>query len=240
MPRLPTLGLLAPIVAGALSLSTAADAQEFQVGAQQPPQPQMAPPPQGGVVVQQPQYAPPVYQPQPVYQQPAPVYQQPVYPQPVYQQPQPIYVQQQPPPMAPPPSQGPRVIKNWEGGPIPAGYHEESHVRLGLVIGGAVLFGTTYLFTTMGAAISSDAGNPVNALYVPVFGPFIQAGQTSTSTGAFFYALDGLVQAGGVTMFALGIALPKHELVRNDFGVNWSIKPLFGKNQSGMGLVGTF
>ena len=97
-----------------------------------------------------------------------------------------------------------------------------------------------YLLTTLGAAISSDAGNPVNALYVPVFGPFIQAGQTSTSTGAFFYAIDGLVQAGGITMFVLGLAMPKRELVRNELGIEWSLQPILGRSETGMGLVGKF
>jgi hypothetical protein len=251
MPRPRTLSLLASVVTGAACLTALcarADAQEVQVVPQQPQmapqqmqpqmqqpqmqqmqpqqmQPQLAPlPPQQAptIIIQQQPYAPPVYQGQP------PVYQ--TAPQPYYQpQPQP-----QPAPV------GPRIIKNWEDGPIPAGYHEETHARAGLVIAGACLFGTFYLFTAMGAAISNDAGNPANSLYVPVFGPFIQAAQSSSSTGAFFLAFDGIVQAGGVTMFALGFALPKKQLVRNDFGIEWSVKPLVARDQQGLGLVGRF
>ncbi len=234
MPNLRALRVAPVLAVCTLGLSATADAQEVLVGP--PPQmaPPQAPPPQLAPIPQQQPYPQPYAQPYPQQpypqQQPyqAPMYQAPVYGQPYYQ-----------PPGQPTPAT-PRVIHSWDGGPIPPGYHEESHARLGLVITGACLFGTFYLFTSMAAAISNDEGSSVNALYVPVFGPFIQAGETSTSTGAFFLALDGLVQAGGVTMFALGLAMPKKELVRNDLGVQWSLKPMIGRNQTGMGVVGSF
>ena len=104
---------------------------------------------------QQPQQPYVVQQPQPVYvqQQPQPYVQQ--QPQPYVvqqQQPQPVYVQQQQ--YAP---QGPRVIRNYdEGAPIPPGYHPETRARLGLVVGGAALFGVFYLFTAIGAGAAIE------------------------------------------------------------------------------------
>jgi hypothetical protein len=177
-------------------------------------------------------------------QYPAPVYQQPVYPQqPGYPQPgQPYYVVQGPP-QAPPSTgpTGPRVITSWdESQPIPPGYRTEERMRKGLVIGGAVTFGTMYLLTALGAAICSDAGGTCGALYVPAIGPFIQMGQSSTATGGFFLALDGVVQLGGVAMLIAGIAAPKTVLVRNDVGFELHFAPIISRDHTGMGLVGRF
>jgi hypothetical protein len=164
-----------------------------------------------------------------------------VYQQPGYAPQQPIYVQQQP--QVP---QGPRIIKDWDSGqPIPPGYHEEEHARKGLIIGGAVLFGTTYLLSAVTAAAYSDAnignGGTATALYVPGVGPFIEIGQVSSATGSLFLALDGICQLGGITMFALGLAYPNKELVRNDFGgIHLHLAPIVARDKQGMGLVGTF
>src|SRR5690349_4987127 len=51
---------------------------------------------------------------------------------------------------------GPREISEYEeGDPIPPGYHAESKVRKGLVIGGAVTFGVMYILSVLvGAAIN--------------------------------------------------------------------------------------
>lgn len=139
---------------------------------------------------------------------------------------------------------GPPRLVDWEPGePIPAGYHPITRKRTGLVVGGAVTFGATYLFTALGGAIASDTGSDRAALLmIPVVGPFAMVGDGSGATGSFGLVLNGLTQAAGVTMFALGFALPKTVLVRDDLAkVEVSPVPMsFGPQSGGVGLVGRF
>ncbi len=119
---------------------------------------------------------------------------------------------------------GPREIKDWdETQPIPPGYHASSHIRTGMVVGGAVLFASLWLISVLTASIWSDSNPGVSngdaSLYVPVAGPFLQwagEGQGSTATGNVFLAIDGIGQAAGVAMFIYGLASPRTMLVRND------------------------
>jgi len=229
MLRTRPLLAVAPVVAACL-LGSAASAHAQQGAPAPAPAPapvQVVPQPQT-VIIQQPY--------------PAPMYQAPVYPPQGYPQAQPYYAPQPGTPGAP---TGPRVIHDWDDSqPAPAGYHQESHVRKGLVIGGAVTFGVTYFFSALAASITADANsgntNPAAALWVPALGPFIQMTHGGSATGNFFLALDGLAQVGGVTMFAIGIASPKTELVRNDFGLDLRLAPIVAKDQSGMALIGRF
>ena len=142
---------------------------------------------------------------------------------------------------------GPRIIRDYqEGEPIPPGYHEETRVRTGLIVGGAVTFGVLYLISLLVAAGGSDiskaehSSNPVAALYVPCFGPFIQMASTSSSTANIFLAIDGIAQTGGAAMLIGGIVAPKTVLVRNDLG-QIHVAPLrVGRDGMGLGLSGTF
>jgi hypothetical protein len=206
------------------------------------------------VIVQgqpQPQPLPPGYAPAPVY---APGYGPPPgpgYTTPIYQQTQPSYVPQS---VA---FSGPRVINDWsEGEPIPPGYHESTRIRKGLVIGGAVTFGAMYLFTALAASVVIAAddtacngcgGSGAGTLLVPAVGPFIYMAHSGNSAlGNFWLAFDGVVQVGGIAMFAIGIAAPKTVLVRNDLGSNsnngfhLAIAPLVTPSHQGAGLIGTF
>jgi len=152
---------------------------------------------------------------------------------------------------------GPREIKDWsEGDPIPPGYHPRTKIRTGLVVGGAVTFGTVYLLNVLGAAASLDACKVYNSvttkpncsdasfLFIPVAGPFIQMSRTGDSAGvSALLVLDGVAQAAGVLMFIGGLAWQKTTLVRNDLGSNTApakptISPYF--SGSGAGVVGTF
>ena len=147
---------------------------------------------------------------------------------------------------------GPRVIKDWEEGePVPPGYHPVTRIRKGLVVGGAVTFGAVYLINVFAAALSHDACNAVagsrcsgalTPLYIPIAGPFVQLGSSSTASGSFALVLDGLLQAGGVAMLIAGIAAPKTMLIRNDLA-KIELKPTpmtFGKTGAGFGFKGTF
>jgi len=151
---------------------------------------------------------------------------------------------------------GPRRITDWEEGePIPPGYHPVSRIRKGLVIGGAVTFGVSYLLTALSGAAISDIGHATGStgasksgklLLIPIGGPFAVL-STGSTFGDFFCVLDGLVQAGGVAMFIAGLAAPKTVLVRNDLALvktpKLELTPMpmtFGQNSAGFGFVGKF
>lgn len=138
----------------------------------------------------------------------------------------------------------PQRVLDWEDGePIPAGYHSVKRKRKGLIIGGALTFGITYLLTALGGAIAADAGGGRGAvLMLPVFGPFGAMGKEAGATGSFLLVLDSLAQAAGITMFSLGMVKPKTTLVRDDLS-KIEVRPApmtFGANGAGFGLVGRF
>lgn len=143
---------------------------------------------------------------------------------------------------------GPRVIKDYEEGePIPPGYHAESRVRTGLVVGGAVTFGVLYLISALTGAAINDVNKATSSnndsgdfLFVPVAGPFLQMTKTESSTGNVFLAIDGIAQAAGATMLIVGLTSPKTVLVRNDLGQVQLMPMRMGKDGTGLGLVGTF
>jgi hypothetical protein len=142
---------------------------------------------------------------------------------------------------------GPRIIKDYEEGePIPPGYHAESRVRTGLVVGGAVTFGVMYLLSVLVGAAISDANKlsggkeSGDLLYVPVAGPFLQMTKTESSSGNVTLAIDGIAQAAGATMLIVGITSPKTVLVRNDLGEVRVMPMRMGDKGGGLGLVGTF
>jgi hypothetical protein len=139
---------------------------------------------------------------------------------------------------------GPKVMEYEEGDPIPAGYHLETRTRRGLIVGGAVTFGTTYLLTVLTGLIAESVnratggdGRSVAPLYIPVAGPFIALDtMNAEGAGVFVLVLDGLAQAGGVAMLFSGIAFPALKLVRNDVAL--SVHPLIGGGTVGLGVHG--
>jgi hypothetical protein len=153
--------------------------------------------------------------------------------------PQPTYVITPSIPLA-----SPQRLADWEEGePIPAGYHAVKRRRKGLLIGGALTFGITYLVTALGGAIAADAGGGRGAaLIAPVFGPFAMLGKDVGATGSFLLVLDSLAQAAGITMFSIGMAKPSAVLVRDDLA-KIEVRPApmtFGASGAGFGLVGRF
>lgn len=166
------------------------------------------------------------------------------YTAPLYQHTQPTYVPQS---VA---MSGPHELRDWdEGEPIPAGYHPVERLRKGLIIGGAVTFGSLYLISLFVAAAGSDSTEPGQsnteaAMWIPVAGPFVQMAHTDSATGNLFLAIDGLAQAAGVTMLAFGLFSPTKVLIRNDLAgknaLKLSVAPILAKNMSGFGLTGSF
>jgi hypothetical protein len=143
---------------------------------------------------------------------------------------------------------GPRIIRDYEDGDqIPPGYHAESRIRTGLVVGGAVTFGVLYLLSVLVGAAISDTNKAFNNskdngdfLFVPVAGPFLQMTKTDSSSGNVTLAIDGIAQAAGATMFIVGVTSPKTILVRNDLAEVHVMPMKMGTNGGGLGLVGTF
>ena len=138
--------------------------------------------------------------------------------------------------------QSPKSIDLEEGQAIPEGYHKATKPRLGLVIGGSVLFGVTWLTSVATGAIGAGFGwSQGDLLLIPVAGPFALL-PGSTATGAFFLVLDGLSQAGGIAMLVAGLAAPKTVALRNDLSkLQLMPTPMtFGRNSGGFGFVGKF
>ena len=142
---------------------------------------------------------------------------------------------------------GPREIGSYEEGDrVPSGYHTETRVRRGLIVGGAVTFGVLYLFSVLAAAQGADeAGahgtNRQEGLYAPVVGPFIPLATAETSTGKAFLFIDGLGQVAGAAMLIGGLTSTKTVLVRNDLGSAPQLVPMrVGKDGMGFGLSGSF
>lgn len=139
---------------------------------------------------------------------------------------------------------GPRVIRDYEDGDrLPPGYHAETEMRKGLVIGGSITFGVMYLLTVLVGAGIDDAsrGSESGAfLYVPVAGPFLQMTKTESATGNVTLAIDGVAQAAGATMLIVGLTSPKTVLVRNDLAEVRVAPMKVGQSGTGFGLVGSF
>ncbi|WP_437302531.1 hypothetical protein [Sorangium sp. So ce388] len=158
-----------------------------------------------------------------------------------------------PPQAAPPPgyyadpgapAAGPKVLPWSEGEPVPLGYHREKRVRKGLVISGAIVFGTVYLFTAIGGADAVYRGSSgYAALFVPCAGPFLTLATTQQhSLERVGLVVDGLVQITGAALLLPGLLVPKTVLVRHDVSKAFVLPaPMsFGPDSAGLGLVGRF
>jgi hypothetical protein len=130
-----------------------------------------------------------------------------------------------------------------EGDPIPPGYEISSRPRRGLIIGGAVTLGTTWLLSVLTASFVDSFGrtNPLWPLYIPVVGPFIAIGTAeSEGAGTAYLVIDGIAQAGGLAMIIAGFAAAETRLERKD-DFSFHVTPLpMGKHAGGLGFVGTW
>lgn len=207
--------------------------QQPQQQQQQQPPPQEQAQPQG----YQQQPAPQGYQQQQSYQQQ----------QGYQQQPPPQGYQQQPPAYgAPPPAQRRKVrVPYEEGMTIPPGGEVVSKSRLGLWIPGLAMFGAMYLTTISVASIIADGAydpdrrDAASWLYIPVLGPWAYL-PNATRPGAPWVVLDGLVQAGGATMFIVGLTVRKQYLVyyaEGPSGRALAWRPTFGPTGAGLQLA---
>jgi hypothetical protein len=139
---------------------------------------------------------------------------------------------------------GPRMIRDWhDGDPIPWGYHREERVRKGEIITGALVFGVPYLYSGFVASIGQDVSsgdNRLAALYIPVLGPFIEVADTSSATAKYVLVLDGLAQGVGAWLVIHGLSSPHAVLVRNDLAMVTVAPAQFGKDGTGVMMLGRF
>lgn len=128
----------------------------------------------------------------------------------------------------------------WQS-PVPAGFREERAVRKGLLITGSAVFGGLYLYTLVTALSSS-----MPLLAVPIVGPIVIGAQAVANAGGslpFFstvfgvsFIAAGVLQAAGVTLAVLGVALPVKWLERERPGLSLRVSASPG----GVQLAGVF
>jgi hypothetical protein len=116
-----------------------------------------------------------------------------------------------------------------------------------LIAGGGAVFASLYFASSLAAADGYDSpdgtSNPRGSLWIPVVGPFIMLGHTSSGLSDVFLVLDGLGQLGGLSMLVYGIATPDTVLVPADTTARkLDVVPLVGVRGgvSGAAVVGSF
>ena len=146
----------------------------------------------------------------------------------------------------------PPVLTRWDTQMPPVGYHREKRIRQGLVIGGSIAFGLTWI-PTAGVSLASAAtpGSGVVGLgALPVAGPLVltyqllkpsSTGDDNCACGMFapFLIADALGQAAGVAMLVAGV-MGRDVMVRSDSIALAPVPLTFGKNSAGLGLGGRF
>lgn len=135
----------------------------------------------------------------------------------------------------------PQELPYSEGDPVPYGYHPDTQIRKGLVIGGAVTLGSLYLLSASIASVADDVSttDEFTPLYFPVVGPFITIGTADAEgSGTFILLVDGVGQSAGLAMLIAGLASPRSVLVRNDLAEVRLSPVIVGDGQLGIGLAG--
>ena len=147
---------------------------------------------------------------------------------------------------------GPETLEWQEGADLPDGYEKSSRVRKGLVIGGAVTFGVSWLASAgYGSYLISqresdywerddEEARPEMVLFVPLAGPWIALGTVEHDRReAAVFVAGGIVQAGGLAMLIAGVVAKQPVLVKNKHA-EVGIVPSVGPNGSGAMLHGSF
>jgi hypothetical protein len=155
----------------------------------------------------------------------------------------PVYTSQPPGVMV----SGPEEITDFDdSAPVPYGYTRVQRTRKGLIIGGAVTLGATYLATAFIGAVAADflkaegSNASVAPLFLPVAGPFLEIGQTDSAIARFYLTLSGLGQTAGAIMLFYGLSSSRTVLVRNDQLIVTSVAPMIAPGATGLSVVGRF
>ena len=168
----------------------------------------------------------------------APVYV-PVYPAPLTQQVQTTYVPQS---IA---LSGPFEIDDVEPGEVaPSGYTAVQRPRKQMLRSGLAMLGMAYGISALTAAIGQDTSeggsNPVALMWIPVAGPFLELGQSSSATADVLLVGLGGVQLAGAIMAYYGLTTKKTVFVRNDLVGGLTVGPMVARGASGVSLSGHF
>ncbi|HVY45213.1 MAG TPA: hypothetical protein VHB21_05000 [Minicystis sp.] len=112
----------------------------------------------------------------------------------------------------------PKLLPYDEGAPVPPGYHVETRPTKSYLLGGASLFGASYLVSAVIAATVVAARQPdasrVAPLAIPVAGPFVTLATAHAGVpGGVVLAVDGIAQTAGAILFVSGFYIPEKVLV---------------------------
>jgi len=112
----------------------------------------------------------------------------------------------------------------------------------GLLIGGIVLFLSTYATNLTGVAGNALGGGPgrEGLLAVPGAGPLILMAQTTNALGNFFLGADALAQVGSIAMIVYALSEPRPARVDAPPRATLRLVPLLGPDRTGLGLAGQF
>ncbi len=98
-----------------------------------------------------------------------------------------------------------------EGTLVPPGARVVNRARAGMIVSGASVFGTLWLFSAMlGTVGSSQPLDTAVWMSVPIVGPFVYASRADgvSETGAFLLTVDGVLQGAALVMLIAGATHP--------------------------------
>ncbi len=128
-----------------------------------------------------------------------------------------------------------------EGEPGPPGYYLKLRARRGLIIGGSVTLGSSWLLTSVAGAFlvdSDENGGDFAGLFVPVVGPFIVLGTGDPNAfAASLLIMDGLTQTAGLTMLIAAFLEPER-IWKKQIAVD--LAPMRVGDTTGIGLRGAW
>jgi hypothetical protein len=125
------------------------------------------------------------------------------------------------------------------------------HRGIGMLAGGYVASVFTTLFTGIIGAFStgssgytvSDLDNYVTFGFIPLIGPFVQLGFVPPFADEGLYAwlvVEGLLQAGGLTMLIFGAIGEEYTDFRPIAGVDVHLRPMLSASTQGLSATVTF
>jgi hypothetical protein len=189
-------------------------------------------------------------------QQPPPQTLQPVQQQPYPQQQYPQQYQQAPPP----PAYGQPGIVQVQPQPqtgqpygTPTDQVVETRPRMGLVIGGIILFGVVYLINVFAVYIDEqntgtgdfdpltgeyEDGDTITELLAPVVGPLLLLSEADESSVDTLLVLDSVAQTAGLAMFVIGLVAQREVYAQGQLPERprFALTPTIGPGRTGASL----
>lgn len=118
----------------------------------------------------------------------------------------------------------------------------------GLVVGGAVTFGGTYLANMLASVMLSawtyneNSAEYMNMSLVPIAGPWIQLGYAATDAQIALGIMAGVAQAAGLAMFIAGLTVARSPVpeVQLGAGTRVTFTPTVTGDSAGLAALGTF